>query len=69
MPLYEFLCNECQTEQEHLIRPGEIPPCESCGSERMVRLLSAPAAHVAGQSTSGPQGGGPCGGGCACHPH
>lgn len=71
MPLYEFLCRDCNREQEHLVRADETPVCESCGSQRLTKLLSVPIAHAVGQSPSPSQGrpSGPCGGGCACHPH
>jgi putative FmdB family regulatory protein len=69
MPLYEFVCQDCRQEQEHLVRGSETPACESCGGERLARLLSAPIAHVAGQSTSRTKDGGSCGAGCGCHPH
>jgi putative FmdB family regulatory protein len=69
MPLYEFVCNDCHKEQEQLVRPDETPTCEACGGQRMARLLSTPVAHISGQSTPRPQGGGSCGSGCGCHPH
>lgn len=68
MPLYEFVCGDCQKEQELLVRGEEKPVCESCGSMRLTKLLSAPVAHshsAAGGARSAPSGG--CGSGCACH--
>jgi putative FmdB family regulatory protein len=69
MPLYEFVCQKCEREQELLVRGEEVPVCESCGSDRLTKLLSAPVAHSTGTSggsaKSFPTGG--CGAGCACH--
>lgn len=70
MPIYEYICNACNTPFEHLVRAGEEPVCPSCGKKRLTRLLSVPAGHVAGSTpapcparemgTCGMQG---CGGG------
>ncbi|MCA9258013.1 MAG: hypothetical protein KDA61_02380 [Planctomycetales bacterium] len=73
MPLYEFLCRDCEVEQELLVRGEEQPVCEKCGSKQLVKLLSvcaSPASNSAGNSPdSGPMGGGGgCGMGCGCHP-
>ena len=72
MPLYEFVCRDCQKEQELLVRGDEAPECQSCGGVHLSKLLSVPAAHLAGEvggrPMSGPSGGG-CGSGCGCHPH
>lgn len=71
MPLYEFVCRDCQKEQELLVRADETPTCESCGGVHMAKLLSVPAAHLAGEAGPRPMagGGGGCGTGCGCHPH
>jgi putative FmdB family regulatory protein len=71
MPLFDFVCRDCGREQEILIRGSETPECGDCGGTTMSRLLSAPIAHVAGQSSaSAPASGkGPCGAHCGCHPH
>jgi putative FmdB family regulatory protein len=69
MPLYEFVCQKCDREQELLVRGEEVPVCESCGSNQLTKLLSAPVAHSTGvgggSAPSLPAGG--CGSGCACH--
>jgi putative FmdB family regulatory protein len=71
MPLYEFVCRDCETEQEILIRGSETPVCSSCGGVRLVKLLSVPVAHLPGSSPASRPGpaGGSCGSGCGCHPH
>ncbi|MCL4543969.1 MAG: zinc ribbon domain-containing protein [Chloroflexi bacterium] len=71
MPLYEYVCLECNERYEEL-RPASkadtVIPCTTCGSARVKRLLSvfaAPrgAAVEVGSST----GGCACGGHCSCH--
>ena len=38
MPLYDFACDACGERFEERARPGEAPPCPSCGAERTRRL-------------------------------
>ena len=47
MPLYEYTCRECESQFELLVRGSERPRCPECESERLDKLLSAPAAHTA----------------------
>lgn len=50
MPIYEFACGNCGTNFEKRVSFSATvaPPCESCGSEDVQRLLSAPAIHFKG---------------------
>ncbi|QDU29825.1 Zinc ribbon domain protein [Anatilimnocola aggregata] len=60
MPLFDYQCQNCQTEVELLIRGDEKPECPECHSKKMDKLLSVPAAHVAhsgGLPMSGMEGG------------
>jgi len=70
MPIYEFVCMECESHFEELLRLDDADPsCPDCGSARTARQFSVFAAHgTAGQpSFGGPSaGGGCCGGGCGC---
>ena len=70
MPLYEFVCGECQSEQELLVRAEERPVCENCGSSHLTKLLSAPAAHTmnSGGNPGRNMPPGNCGSGCGCFP-
>ena len=54
MPLYEFVCRDCEKEQELLVRGDEQPVCESCGGLQLAKLLSVPAAHLAGEGVARP---------------
>lgn len=48
MPLYEYTCPSCQAEFELLVRASDTPACPTCGSQRIEKQLSVPAAHTAG---------------------
>ena len=49
MPLYDFVCRNCQHEFEALVRPQDAgpPACPSCGSGDLERLLSTFAVDTA----------------------
>jgi putative FmdB family regulatory protein len=44
MPLYSFHCKKCDKDSEVLAGFDEKPGCPHCGSARMERLPSKPAA-------------------------
>jgi putative FmdB family regulatory protein len=44
MPIYDFVCSECQLEFEALVRAADTPVCPECGSAKVKKLLSLPAA-------------------------
>ncbi len=53
MPIYEYLCEECGSLSEHLVRSGnQKVECAECGSTKLTRQFSTFAAHGA-PSTSG----------------
>ena len=65
MPIYEFVCMECESHYEELVPMGTNADCPDCGSENVRKQLSVFAAHGV---ESGPAsfGGGCCGGSCGC---
>jgi putative FmdB family regulatory protein len=64
MPLYEYTCEKCDSDFELLIRSSsDQPACPACGTTKVVKQLSVPAAHVAG-GNSLPICEVPHGGGC-----
>ena len=66
MPIYEYVCMECESHFEELVR-GETPAvsCPDCSATNVRRQLSVFAAH--GTSTQPSYGGGGCcGGSCGC---
>jgi putative FmdB family regulatory protein len=68
MPIYEYVCMECESHFEELVRNGEAVSCPDCSAADVRRQLSVFAAHGAkaqpgfGQTAAG----GCCGGACGC---
>jgi putative FmdB family regulatory protein len=51
MPIYEYLCEDCGTKFEKLVRNGEnASSCPSCGEAHLKRELSTFAAHANGST-------------------
>ncbi|MGH7496442.1 MAG: FmdB family zinc ribbon protein [bacterium] len=79
MPVYEYLCNQCETKFEELLREGEplVAHCPKCGAEEVSRLLSLFAATSSGSTKSAgapsdfsSAGAHACGcGSCSCGSH
>jgi putative FmdB family regulatory protein len=71
MPIYEFVCMQCESHFEELVRMGQSADCPDCGSANVRKQLSVFAAHgpnpkgIAEQPSFG-GGGGCCGGSCGC---
>jgi putative FmdB family regulatory protein len=66
MPIYEYLCQDCGTKFEKLVRrDSDIPElaCPSCGKKRLSQELSTFAAH-ASSAPAKAQGMPPCGAHC-----
>ncbi len=68
MPIYEYVCQDCGSKFEKLVRLSTATnelACPSCGNQRLERALSTFAAH-SGQSASDGPGPGMCPGGGVC---
>jgi putative FmdB family regulatory protein len=64
MPLYEYVCRECQHRFETLVTASRQPACPACQGERLEKQLSvfAVSAKSASNGTAVPIGGcGTCG--------
>jgi putative FmdB family regulatory protein len=50
MPIYEFVCQECDHEFEKILSfsSAGFPACPSCGAAQVVRRLGRPAIHFKG---------------------
>lgn len=74
MPIYEYLCDDCQTRYERLVMSsngGEAFPCPKCGSRRHTLQLSvfrAGKSGRAGESVPDSSGGASSSGGGCCSP-
>lgn len=75
MPIYEYICDECQEHFEKIVinKQQEIS-CPKCASKKATIQLSVFAtaggngsSPSGGFSPSSSGGGGCCGGGCGCH--
>jgi putative FmdB family regulatory protein len=74
MPIYEYVCDKCQTPFEKLVlnKQQEIA-CPKCASKKNTLQLSVFSASTNGAASksstsfSGSGGGGCCGGGCGCN--
>ena len=45
MPIYEFVCMECEAHYEELVAMGASADCPDCGSANVRKQLSVFAAH------------------------
>jgi putative FmdB family regulatory protein len=53
MPIYEYICDDCGTTFEKLVRRGENGiACPSCGQAHLTTKLSTFAAHSNGKTKS-----------------
>jgi putative FmdB family regulatory protein len=69
MPIYEYVCNDCQARYERIVMSArqEIE-CPKCASKRHTLQLSV---FSAGKSSNGTSSSGSAfpSGGCGCTPH
>jgi putative FmdB family regulatory protein len=71
VPIYEYVCMQCESQFEELVRTGEQPDCPDCGAADVRKQLSVFSAHGSSTQTSlgtglARSGGGCCGGSCGC---
>jgi putative FmdB family regulatory protein len=70
VPIYEYVCMECESHFEELVKVDALADCPDCGSANTRKQFSVFATHGAeaapsfGQTAAG--GGGCCGGSCGC---
>ncbi len=61
MPIFEFHCQNCGKEFEHLVfRTDEVVKCPECGQESVNKLMSTCAAKVGHKFTSTSKAGASC---------
>ena len=66
VPIYEYVCMECESHFEELVRGEEQVACPDCAATNVSRQFSTFAVHGAAKVTTGGGGGGCCGGSCGC---
>ena len=61
MPIYEYRCEKCGEVTEHLaLGKAEKPVCKGCGSDDLVKLMSAANVGASSPSFSPPATAGGC---------
>lgn len=54
MPIYEYVCEDCGTKFEKLVRrTSEAAACPKCGQTHLTPMLSTFATHTNGKSEAG----------------
>ena len=67
VPIYEYVCMECESHFEELVRNADQQvSCPDCSAEKVVKQFSVFAAHGTAAQPSFGGGGGCCGGSCGC---
>jgi putative FmdB family regulatory protein len=71
MPIYEYICDDCQTHFEKIVinQQQEIscPKCSGKKNSIQLSVFSSANGNGSAKSSSGGGGGSCCGGGCGCH--
>jgi putative FmdB family regulatory protein len=60
MPIFEYVCAECDHAFEFLLRGSEQPACPACHGHDLKKQLSVFAVSTSGPRSSAPTAG-PCG--------
>lgn len=60
MPIFEYVCGECQHKFEMIVQGSTVPACPSCKATRLEKLISGFAVGATGVPSSGGAGDG-CG--------
>jgi putative FmdB family regulatory protein len=59
MPIFEYVCRECEHHFEAIVLGSQTPKCPKCESRKLEQQLSRFA--VGGEKTPAASSGGPCG--------
>lgn len=63
MPIFEYVCQECEQRFEKLVYGSDEPECPSCHSRKLEQQLSVFSVNASGKAASSPAAGacGSCG--------
>ncbi len=61
MPIFEYICKDCQHQFEALVYGKEKAACPKCQSKKLEPQLSVFAVSAKSGATRPPHVGGPCG--------
>lgn len=65
MPLFDFVCQECEHSFETLVRNGASVNCPECRSEKVQKMLPLPARPPESAANACKSDGPPCGPVCS----
>ncbi len=67
MPIYEYRCSKCgEVSEQLMLGKGDTPTCRECGSEDVVKLMSAHNTMAPTPPFSAPAGDSCCGSPNSC---
>jgi putative FmdB family regulatory protein len=66
VPIYEYVCMECESHFEELVRGEQHVACPDCSATNVSRQFSSFAVHGVKKPVTTGGGGGCCGGSCGC---
>jgi len=52
MPIFEYVCDDCGTKFERLVRRDDQVACPKCGQAHLTTALSTFSAHSNGKSSA-----------------
>jgi putative FmdB family regulatory protein len=52
MPIFEYVCDDCGTKFERLVRNGDSVACPKCNQSHLTTALSTFAAHSNGKTSA-----------------
>jgi putative FmdB family regulatory protein len=61
MPIYEYICRDCQHRFETLVTADRQPSCPTCHGQGLDKQLSVFAVSAKSQTSPAPMGPGACG--------
>ncbi len=48
MPMFDFICTDCQHQFETLVRGSAEPTCPACGSTKLEKQIALPSIKTSG---------------------
>ena len=61
MPIFEYVCKDCDHAFEALVYGSKKAECPKCSSKKLTPQLSVFAAPAKGSANAAPRAAGPCG--------
>ena len=65
MPIFEYICKDCNQPFEALVYGSQKAACPVCHGHKLEQRISVFSVGASSRPSASPQTGG-CGGGCAC---